>query len=284
MALAAASAGSSQAAADQVALRPRFQAGDRYAVTLSLDTKTRVDARETFRESVQLRYAARVEVLETDSAGLPRRERHEEVELTSVRPDGTRELFAKGTAIELERHGDGSVAIEFQGERVEARIEKVVADLLAHQTEYALAALLDPGRPVAAGERWELDPARVVEFLRARGVGDVELDGVASAALQDDGLAVRYRIPIREFELPELPDGARSTHSKGRLEGEVKLGSSGLHRAQAHRSQLVLDIDGTLAAAGGAHAAPWRLHRSQAVDQHTETLKDQLASGLSGES
>ena len=64
----------------------------------------------------------------------------------------------------------------------------------------------------------------------------------------------------------------------------MKLDPRGLHRAQGHTSELVLDIDGALAASGGARAAPWRLHRSQAVDQHTETLKDQLASGLSGES
>ncbi|MGH7337914.1 MAG: hypothetical protein ACREI7_10065, partial [Myxococcota bacterium] len=57
------------AAADEVVLRPRYEVGDRYALALVTDTKTRVDARGTarnaFRERVELRYRAQVEVLET---------------------------------------------------------------------------------------------------------------------------------------------------------------------------------------------------------------------------
>jgi len=211
---------------------------------------------------------------------VPLRERHEQVQLTSARPDGTRELFKKDTSFELDRRADGSVAIEFREQRVEPRIEKIVGDLLSHQAEYALAALLDPGRPAAPGARWELDPARAAEFLSARGVREAAIEGAGSAELDPDGLTLRYRIPIREFELADLPDGSRSTRSKGRLEGELKLDPRGVHRARARTEQLVLDAGGTIAAASGASPARWRLRRSQSVDQQTETLKDQLASGL----
>ena len=215
LALAALVAPAASAAPDEVVLRPRYQVGDRYALALSTETKTRVEARGTarnkFREQVELRYAAQVEVLATDDAGSPVRERHENVDLTYLRPEGTQSLFAKGASFELTRRTDGTVEIRFRGERVEAKIEKIVGDLLAHQSEYAIAALLDPGRPVAVGERWELDPERVREFLRARGIRAVELDGGATAELgagEGDQLALRYRIPIRGFALPDLPPGA----------------------------------------------------------------------------
>src|SRR5262245_19576062 len=121
-AFAAAFALASHAEPDGVVLRPHYQTGDRYALALSVATKTRVYARDSFREHVELRYSAQVEVLETDSAGVPLRERHEQVELTAVRPDGARALFTKDTTFDLDRHADGSVAISFRGERVEPRI------------------------------------------------------------------------------------------------------------------------------------------------------------------
>jgi hypothetical protein len=285
IALAALVAPAVSAAPEEIVLRPRYQAGDRYALALSTETKTRVDARGTsrnaFREEVELRYAAQVEVLETDGAGVPIRERHEGVDLTYVRPEGTQSLFTKGASFELTRRTDGTVEIRFRGERVGAKIEKIVGDLLAHQTEYAIAALLDPGRPVAVGERWELEPERVRDFLRTRGIEAVKLDGAATAELgagKGDQLALHYRIPIGGFSLPDLPPGANPRGSEGNLDGEVQLDARGFHRARAHSSALALRFDGSLHNPGTARAASWRLRRSQSVNQHTEMLKDQLAS------
>jgi hypothetical protein len=273
-------------AAEEIALRPRYQVGDRYAISLSVDTGTRIDARggasDSFRENVELRYSAQVEVLETDAAGLPLRERHTEADLTSVRPEGTRSLFVKGAEFDLTRRRDGGVEIQFHDERATPAIEKIVGELLAHQSEHALAALLDPGRPLSVGERWDLDAARVNEFLQARGIRAVALEKPAHAVLSGGGsdpLVVRYRIPIRDFALPELPEGSTASDSEGELVGEVKLDASGLHRARAHTSKLELDINGTLRTSGRAADGRWHLRRSQSVAQHTETLKDQLASG-----
>jgi hypothetical protein len=285
IALAALVAPVASAASEGVVLRPRYQVGDRYALALSTETRTRVDARGTtrnkFREQVELRYAARIEVLATDDAGAPVRERHEDVDLTYVRPEGKQSLFAKGASFELTRLTDGTVEIRFRGERVAAKIEKIVGDLLAHQSEYAIAALLDPGRPVAVGERWELEPERVREFLQARGIRAVKLDGAATAELgegEGDQLALRYRIPIRGFALPDLPPGSTPTESEGSLDGKVELDGRGFHRARAHSSALALELDGSLHHIPGTRAASWKLRRSQSVDQHTEMLKDQLAS------
>lgn len=284
IALAALASPAIRAADDGVVLRPRYQAGDRYALTLVTRTNTKVDARggarNAFREDVELRYAAQVEVLETDAAGAPLRERHENVDFTSVRPDDTKSLFAPGATFELARRTDGSVEIQFKGERVAAKIEQIVGDLLAHQSEYSIAALLDPGHPVAVGERWDLDPKRVHSFLHARGIRSVKLDGAASAQLEagEGGqLALRYRIPIEKFVLPDLPAGTTRTESEGSLKGEVQLDAQGLHRAMAHRSSLELEIDGAVHQPGTARATAWSLARTQSVDQHTETLRDQLA-------
>jgi hypothetical protein len=285
MAAAIAPAIGARAADPPFPLRPRYQVGDRYALALSTQTKTRVEARggarNAFHEDVELRYSAQVEVLATDPVGAPVRERHENVDLRYERPDGKSALFKKGVTLELTRRADGSVEIVFEGERVAPKIEQIVGDLLAHQTEYGVIGLLDPGRPVAPGDRWELEPAAVKSFLRARGMRDVELDGSATAKLVGgDGkdLAVRYRIPIRAFSLRELPEGATRSGSEASLDGEVQLDPHGFHRARTHTSELALHIQGALSAASGAPAARWSLHRSESVDQHTETLKDQLAS------
>jgi hypothetical protein len=284
LALAALCAPEIRAAADEVALRPGYRAGDRYALQLATKTNTRVDARgaasNAFKEDVELRYSAQVEVLETDAAGAPLRERHENVDFTSVRPDGTKSLFTPGATFELARRSDGTVQITFHGERVSAKIEQVVGDLLAHQSEYAIAALLDPGRPVAVGERWDLAPEHVQGFLHTRGIQSAKLDGAATAKLEpgEGGrLAIRYRIPIKKFVLPDLPAGTTHTESEGSLQGEVQLDGQGLHRALAHSSSLELEIAGAIHQPGTARTTAWTLARSQSVDQHTETLKDQLA-------
>jgi hypothetical protein len=285
--LALAGAMAAAASAADVELRPRYQAGDRYALALVTDTKTRVDARgaarKAFREDVELRYWAEVEVLETNATGAPVRERHEKVDLRYVRPEGTQALFKEGATFDLARRSDGTVTIRFEGERVDARIERIVGELLAHQSEYAVAALLDPGHAVAVGDRWELDPARVQEFLLARGIREAELDGAATARLEagkGDRLALHYRIPIRDFGLSEMPAGAERTDSKARLEGQIDLDGRGLHRVRAHKSNLALELDGALRGSTGSRSGTWTLERTQSVDQHTETLRDQLASSL----
>jgi hypothetical protein len=284
IALAALAAPALRAAGDPVDLRTRYEAGDRYALALITKTNTRVDARgastKGFREEVELRYSAEVEVLETDASGAPLRERHEKVEFTAVRPEETKSLFTPGATFEVARRSDGTVRIESGGEWVGAKIEKIVGDLLAHQSEYAIAGLLDPGHPVAVGERWELDPERVQTFLDARGIQSAKLDGAATAELEagEGGqLALHYRIPIKKFVLPDLPAGSTRTDSEATLKGDVQLDARGLHRAVAHRSSLELEIDGAVHEPGTARATAWTLARSQSVDQRTETLKDQLA-------
>jgi hypothetical protein len=271
-------------AAEQIALRPGYRVGDRYAIALVTKTDTRVDARgaasKSFREKVELRYTAQVEVLEVDAAGAPLRERHEGVDLTYERPEGRQSLFAQGAVFELTRRSGGSVEIRFGGERVQPQIERIVGDLLAHQSECTVAALLDPGRPVAVGERWELDPDRVREFLRARGIQSPKLSGPSTAKLETgdgDQLSLRYRIPIDQFALKDLPENSTRTDSEGSLQGELRLDGHGLHRAIAHTSALSLEIDGAVHPPGTTATAAWSLARSQSVDQHTETLRDQLA-------
>ena len=110
------------AAAGEIVLRPRYQVGDRYALALSAETETEVEARgaarNAFKEDVELRYAAQVEVLEIDGAGAPRRERHEGVDMIAVRPEGKRSLFSKGATYELTRLADGGVEIQFEGNTV----------------------------------------------------------------------------------------------------------------------------------------------------------------------
>jgi hypothetical protein len=259
--------------------------GDRFAISLSTDTHTAIDTRiargNRIREDVTLRYRATVEVLAVDSHGMPVRERHEGVALEYTRPDGNGSLFKDDATFEVVHQDDGSVAMFLFGARVEPRIEAIVGDLLAHRIESSVGRLLDPGRPVAVDDRWELDAARVRSFLAARGLHGVDLDGAATAQLRGgDGqpLRLHYAIPIQSFGLPELPDASRVTRTRGSLEGDLELASAPGHRPVAHASALQLRMGGRVAIAGDRRPARFVLTRSQSVDQRTDTVRDQLAS------
>jgi hypothetical protein len=253
--------------------------GDRYALTLSTETDTASRAgSERFHEDVALRYAATVEVLEVDATGMPVRERHEGVELRFERPDGTGSLFKEGATFEVVRKGDAGVALYLFGGRVESKIEKVVGDLLLHQTEYGVARLIDPGRPVAPGERWDLDAERVRTFLRHRGLHGADLDGTATARLsggEGEPLRIHYEIPVASFALREMPAGARTTRARADLEGDVEFAAGPAYRPVSHSSALSARLNGEL---DSARPARFELSRSQSVDQRTETVRDQLAS------
>ena len=83
--------------AEQISLRPRYHAGGAYVLSLSALKNAELVARgergKAFREDVHLRYEANVLVLETDEAGIPVRERHQDVVLSYVRPDSSGSLF-----------------------------------------------------------------------------------------------------------------------------------------------------------------------------------------------
>ena len=92
--------------AEQISLRPRYHAGDAYVLSLSAlknaELVARGEKQKSFREDVHLRYEANVLVLETDAAGIPVRERHQDVVLSFVRrfvPPRPSSRFARGHAV-----------------------------------------------------------------------------------------------------------------------------------------------------------------------------------------
>jgi hypothetical protein len=273
------------ASAEEVSLRTRYSPGDGYVLALSAvrnsELLARAETRRPHREDVHLRYEANVVVLETDGAGIPVRERHQDVVLSFVRPDEAGSLFAENTSYEVRRQ-DGALQILANGERAEAAIERVVGELLQGQFEYGLGALLDPGRTVETGASWELEPARVRAFLRSRGVERARLDGPAIASLDPRAthavpLVVRYRIPIASFAPSRLPPNGRTARSQGSLEGEVRLQPEAQREPLRHSSKLALRMHGTVFGHGVARSFPWSLSSSEALDQHTLTLRREVA-------
>lgn len=275
------------ASAEEISLRPRYQQGDGYVLSLSAvkssELLARGDAGRPFREDVHLRYEANVVVLETDAAGIPLRERHRDVALTYARPDGSGSLFGAPSAYEV-RRANGDVEIFVAGERAPRELERVVAELLAEQFEYGIGALLDPGRPVAVGERWELERGQVRRFLRQRGVEGVRLGGPASASLEREdgrGLLLRYSIPMQAFRPSALPPNARPARSQGSLEGELRLEPERARTPLRHSSKLALRVQGSVFGAGVAPSFPFRFESSEALDQHTLTVRrDQVAASF----
>jgi hypothetical protein len=269
------------ASAEEVVLRPHYSQGDSYALSLTTQNGARIAARgpvaKGFNEDAEIRYSATVVVLEVDAVGAPLRERHQGADLTIVRPGETNVPFLSGT-FEVRRTG-GRPQIFIGGERADRDVEQVVTRLLANQLEYGVGALIDPGRSVAVGESWEIPEARVRAYLKDQGVRDVKLDGPATATLariQDDGRAVRYRIPISSFTLKKLPANARTARSGGSLEGEVALGAQ--RRPVHHVASLVLEMNGAIVKTGVTTAYPWSYRVAKASEQRTRKVEPALAS------
>jgi hypothetical protein len=277
------------AQAEEVRLQRRHHVGDSYALSLRTTTQSalRAKPRKSQAEDVQLTYTATVEVLEVDAAGLPVRERHAGAQLRYERPDGAGALFREGASFEVRRDADGGLALFANDGRVERKIEKLVADVLARQFEYSLVPdLLAPGRSVEIGETWELDPKIARRLLRAHDVRIVDFAGPATATLaraaDDDASArvIRYRIPIARWEPGTLPDNARTAESDAQVEGEIRLSTDPDAAPLEHRSKLVSSLHGVMTASGVAAPVPWSLENASASEQSTRILRRSIAANF----
>jgi len=277
------------ALADEIVLKPRFEPGDSYQLSLRATTSTETSltggAEKAFHENVQLEYETTVEVLEVDAAGQPVRERHHDVELTYMRPQESGSLFRK--AIFQVRRANGEIRIFVRGERVEPRIEKLIAGVLSNQFEHTLGpALFAPGRPVEVGESWVLDPSLARRFLRERGLHGVELSEPATATLEQrgDGTAservVHFSIPIARFELSGLPENARTAGSQARYAGEIRLSRDPGGSPVAFSSNLDMSVQGVVPAPRVASSVPWSFQRLQISEQQTQRVESTFVSGL----
>jgi hypothetical protein len=276
-------------AGEEIVLRPRRRPGDAYRLSLSVATRTEAASRaaegRSSEEDVRLLYNASVVVLEVDAAGRPVRERHDGVRLTFERPGETGSLFGRDASYEVRRGDDGDVRLYVRDRRVDREVEKIVAEILASQLEHGLEArLIDPGRPVAVGESWELDPALARRFLDERGVRVLAFAGAPSATLERgvdeddlDQLAIRYSIPIAWCEPTRLPANARAGESEGRFEGLVRL-ASGPGEPASRSSRLRFRVQGITGAASGA----WSLERSQRSDQRVTAIETRTAGAQGG--
>jgi hypothetical protein len=275
------------ALAEPLSLRPRRAPGDSYELSLRATTSTETSlapaAGKAFHENVQLDYRATVVVLEVDDAGQPLRERHYDAQLSYMRPEASRALFEKATY--QVRRENGEIHVTVRGERLDPRYEAVVAKVLASQFEYSEGpALFDPGRPVEVGDSWELDAKRARLFLRQRGIDATHLAGSPTARLERRGedasgeRVIRFDIPIERFALAELPENARTSDSRARYGGEIRLSANGA--PVGFSSNLEMSVQGVVPAPRVAHSVPWSFQRSQLSDQQSLPVESVLVSGL----
>lgn len=270
------------AAAQELVLRPQYLPGDVYRLALTKQTVTDAASRShdgrSFEEDVELAYSARVEVLEVDSDGQPVRERHERVRLTFERPDGSGSLFRKGTRYEVRRGEGGSVALFVRGARVDREIERVVAPILEGQFEHGPGpALVDPGRPVGVGDRWELSEGRARDLLRREGWRAISFGGAPTATLERHPTEPRvarlvYRIPLDWVEPVRSAPNAETSKSGGIFQGTVDLPPDPHGRPLAHASSLETDVSGLIQRHGVTRNVPWRLSQSKRFGQSVESI------------
>jgi len=274
-ALALAAPVAAAAPAEPLVLTPRFVPGDTYNLSLEVHTRTEASSRgvkgEQVDEDVRLRYRASVLVVDVDESGRPVQERHRRVSLSFERPDGTGELFREGAAFDVERRD--RVRILLNGEPIDRRVEEAVAEILEKQPEYTLEpAMLDPGRPVAVGESWELPESLTRRFLLSRGVRVIEFGEDATATLKElpreDGRTERvieYHVPIERLELTRMPPHTEASRSDGSLNGRVRLAVDGSPGMNASVSELELSLSGI--STGVARRLPWSLESTMTVEK-----------------
>lgn len=274
--------------AEDLALQPRYQAGDVYSLSLHTRSHT-VQSRGNERalDDAELRYRATVIVLETDADGRPVRERHHGVKLDFARPETSGSLLADGASFELRRDRDGGVRLFAADGRLDRDVEKTIERALAAQLGFsAVPALLQPDRAVAVGESWTIDPRRVRHLLRDRGMRAVDLDGDATATLEQVGagdervLAVRYRIPVSRWEPRKLHPNQRTAASQATVEGEVRLAADGSLRPVGHTARLVRRVQGVKAAWGVAAPVAWSLETAESSEESTRLVQRGLAANL----
>jgi hypothetical protein len=275
--------------AEELPLQRRLQIGDVYALSLRTSTKSdlRARAREQKAEDVRLSYTATVEVLETDATGLPVRERHTGAQLRFERPGASGALFREKAAFEVRRDEDGGVQLFATDRRVDRKLEKLVADVLAAQFERTLApALLSPERPVEIGESWELDPGVARRLLRTHDVRIIDFAAPPTASLAradgDDPNArvIRYRIPIARWEPRHLPDNARTSESDALVEGTLRFSTRPDGAPIEHEARLVSSLHGVMTASGIAAPVPWSIENASASEQSTRILRRALAANF----
>lgn len=285
---------STSTSAETLVLRPRYQPGDRYDLSLRVATRTDAATGSTratrWSEDVVLDYRASVEILDVDESGRPLRERHEDVVLTFERPGEIGSLFEPGTDYEVRRSDGSDVRIFVRGQRVDPKAERVLAAVLEAQFEYSLEPrLLAPAGPVSVGDTWTLDSKLAGRFLRARGVRVLQMAAPATATLERSGdptssLVIQYRIPLAWFEWEDMPVKARPSSSEGVFEGSVRVAAAGRAPLVAS-STLALQASGVPSRRAGprwtaaTRAVPWSLERTQQSEQRTVPLSAARAGG-----
>ena len=267
------------ASAESISLTPRFAPGDSFQLSLRTETSTEAVARgrgrTAFDESVQLDYAATVSVLEVDERGAPVRERHRDVQLTFARPDESGSLFSKSTAFDVHR-ADGEIRIFIGEQRAPAGVERVVAKLLQERFDRAaFSRWLEPDRPVVVGETWQLDPHGARRLLALQGIHVHGFDGPPTATLErrGEGLAIRYRIPVRRVGLTDMPANTETARSRSQFEGHVDVPVDPRAMPISHSARFAIDVQGAVRNSRVAPSHGWRLERTHTIDQRLQVIE-----------
>jgi hypothetical protein len=265
------------ATAVELNLSHRFQPGQTYELSIRSETRTdgssRGPGRPTFNEEVIVDYAATVIVLETDAAGRPLREQHQDVSVSFTRPGEAGSLFTAPPTLDVERM-EGEVRVFSGGRRVPEQIERVLGAQLAHGPDRSdLADWLAPGRPVEIGESWALGTDFARRLLKDRGLRG-RLAGAPTATLEqrDDRLAIHYTIPVSRIRLDDLPPNAVPSRSQGALEGVVGVPDAAGDRLLEHSSRLSLEMRGAVRTFGVTIPFGWQLEREEQLANRMRLL------------
>ena len=275
------------AVSEELQLRPRFDPGDAYRLSLRVTTETDASSKgpngESIQEEVRLQYKASVVVLEVDAAQRPIRERHRGVSLTFERPGESGSLFTEPVTLDVVRK-DG-LEIQLGSKRVDSRIERTITELLEKQFEFTLEpALLEPGRAVEVGDSWQPDESLTRRFLQSRGIRVIDFAEGAVATLRrqtrENGgseLVIDYDIPISRLELTQMPPNSEATRSEARLSGQVQLATDPGKAPPSSTSNLTLELNGLSRAS--VQSMPWNIRSSTRVEKASEATQDLAASG-----
>jgi len=211
-----------------------FNAGEEYLLDIRFVREGVAKGKEGNSQHAQsfgrdCRYRAKVVVAETDPWGTPVVETHFDPKLEIFYEGEQASFGVQDGAIQVAWTDDG-LRITSNGQELGGELFLFMQDALQEQrTRVAFNLILDPKRPVRAGESWEVNTQALKDYLKQEQVTLMKTSAKArvqyAGIVQENGESyhvVTYTVPLEWIKVP-TPKNAFTSETEGTFSGRLLL-------------------------------------------------------------